>query len=62
MFRQVHAGHQFKTGDDLILEVFRRIFLLVEHAVDAVAEAETLLQRLQMDIGGAGTEGFQNEQ
>ena len=62
MFGQVHAGHQFKTGDDLVLEVFRRVFLLVEHAVDAVAEAEAFFQRLQMDIGGAGTEGFQNEQ
>ena len=51
----VERGHDFQAGDDGILEELDALGHggLVEHAVDAVADAEVLAERLEMDVGGA---------
>ena len=46
----VHLGHDLDAADDVRLKVFRRAFHFAERAVDAVADAEFLLHRLQMNI------------
>ena len=46
----VELGHDLETRGDGALHLERRRHHLVEHAVDAVAHAELLLERLDVDI------------
>ena len=53
----VELGHQLEAGDDGGLQFARRMLLAEEHAVDAVADAEFLLERLDVDVAGALLDG-----
>ena len=53
---KLHVGHELEALQDCALEAARRGFLLAQHAVDAVADAEARLHRLEVDVGGAGDE------
>ncbi len=46
----VDAGDELEPGRDLVLQVHRRLHVLVQHAVDAQAHAEFLLVGLEMDV------------
>ena len=58
----LHARLNLDSLDDRGLEALRRRVHVLEGAVDAVADAEAVLKRLQMDIGGAALEGFHDDQ
>ena len=59
----VEVGHDLDTGDDGALQAvqLRRDIHLVEHAVDAVADAELRLLRLDVDIRRALAVGFRDD-
>ena len=59
-FRDAHVRHDLEAADDGGLKFFRRIGHDLEHAVDAVAQAQPLFQRLEMDITGAQAVRFQD--
>ena len=46
----VELRHDLEARDDRVLELHRRLHRLVEHAVDAVADAEGLLVGLDVDV------------
>ena len=48
----------FRRRDDGGLQLARRRLLVEEHAVDAEADAEFLLERLDVDIAGALLDGL----
>ena len=49
----IQLGHQLQARDDGGLQLARRRLLVEQHAVDAVADAEFLLERLDVDVAGA---------
>ena len=53
----VELRHQLHAGDDRRLQLARRIVLLIEHAVDAIANAKFLLERLDVNVAGALLDG-----
>ena len=53
----VEAGHDLDARDDRGAELGRRRLDLAQHAVDAVADAQALLERLDVDVRGAGVDG-----
>ncbi len=59
--RDGDVGHDLQTGDHGELEALRGIVRLDEHAVDAVADAETFFQGLQMNVGGAAPDGLEDD-
>ena len=56
-----HIGLDLEAADNGGLEAFGRRFHLVQHAIDAVADAKSLRQRLEMNIRGAHFEGLDDE-
>ena len=57
-FGDVELRHQLDAGDDGGLHFARRRFLRVQDAVDAVADAELLFERLDVDVAGALLDGL----
>ena len=57
----VEAGHDLDAGDDGGGEVGRRGFGFVEDAVVAVADAETVFEGLDVDVGREGLDGAGDE-
>ena len=53
----VELGHQLQARDDGGLQFARRRFLVEEHAIHAEADAEFLLERLDVDVAGALLDG-----
>ena len=49
----IELGHQLDARDHGGLQFARRRFLIVEHAIDAIADAELFFERLHVDIAGA---------
>jgi hypothetical protein len=49
----VELAHDLDAARDGVLQLERRLHLLDEHAVDAVADAELLLVGLDVDVAGA---------
>jgi hypothetical protein len=49
----VERAHDFEAAGDGVLELDRRLHLLHQHAVDAVADAELLLVGLDVDVARA---------
>src|SRR5690606_10294152 len=49
----VELGHDLDAADHRRGEVGRRAFALLQHAVDAVADLQPVLERFDVDIGGA---------
>ncbi len=59
----VHVRHDFQARDDRALEhaKLRRHGDFVQDAVDAVADAEVVFERLDVDVGGALVDGFADD-
>ena len=53
----IQLGHQLQARDDGGLQLARRRFLVEEHAVHAEADAEFLLERLDVNVAGALLDG-----
>ena len=51
-FRNVELRHQFEPADNSGLEFARRRLLVRQDAIDAITDAEFLLERFDMDVGG----------
>jgi hypothetical protein len=51
----VEVGHDLDARGDRVLQLERRLHHLVEHAVDAVADAELLLVGLDVDVARAAS-------
>ena len=60
VLREIHARHELETADDAFLQIFRGVLHLVQHAVDAIADSETFLEWLQVDVRRTRAEGFEN--
>ncbi len=62
-FGDVHAGHDLDAGDErrLVTLQLRRHGGLMEDAVNAIADAQLVLLRLEMDVSGAVLEGLPND-
>ena len=60
LFGDVHAGHDLDAGDQggLVALQLGRHGRLVQDAVNAVADAQLVLRRLEMDVRGAVLEGL----
>src|ERR1700730_7436753 len=58
----VELGHDLHAADDRCLQLHRRLHRLVEHAVDAVADAEVLLVRLDVDVARALLDRVEQDQ
>ena len=56
--RDVHLGHQLHARGHRRLQPAGRRFLVEEHAVDAVADPERVLEGLDVDVGGLGGDGI----
>jgi hypothetical protein len=54
-------GHELEARDDRRLQALGRPLHLLQHAVDAEAHAETLLQRLEVDVRGLAADGVDDE-
>ncbi len=52
----VELGHDLDARDERVAQLQRRMHHVVEHAVDAEADAHLLLVRLDVDVGGAALE------
>ena len=50
-----------EAADDGGLQALGRALHLVQHAVNAVPDAETLVQRLEVNVRGADPEGLHDE-
>ena len=60
--RDAHrAGHDLEPADDGGLQTFRRRLHFLEHAVDAEADAEFFVERLEMNVAGARAMGFDQQ-
>ena len=57
----VERRHDLDARGDGVLELERRLHDLFEHAVDAVADAEHLLEGLEVDVAGAPLDGAGRE-
>jgi hypothetical protein len=53
----VEVREDLEAGDQRRLHLGRRPHDLLEHAVDAVADADVLLVALEVDVGGAAGDG-----
>ena len=54
LFRDAHrAGHDLEPADDGGLQPLRRRLHFLEHAVDAKADAEFFVERLEVNVAGA---------
>ncbi len=62
LFCDVEARHDLETTDDRSLKALRWIGHDLEHTVDAVAEAEPLFQRFQMNIARLEAVGLKDHQ
>ncbi len=60
-FGDGHVGLDFKPADDRGLQPLGRAFHLVQHAVNPVADAEGLGQRLQMNVRRPRLERLHNQ-
>ena len=58
----VDAGDELEPGRDLVLQVHRRLHVLVQHAVDAQAHAELLFVGLEMDVRSPLDDGVVEDQ
>src|SRR5438093_1501616 len=58
----VHFGHDLDAGGDGGLQAARRRLLIVEDAVDAIPDAQRVLERLDVDVGGLGRDRVLDEQ
>ncbi len=58
----VEVGHDLDARGDGEREVLWRGDHLVEHAVDAVADLELVLERLEVDVGGLVLDGLQQHE
>ncbi len=58
----VEIGHDLEPADDRRREMRRRRRRGLQHAVDAIADAQPIGERLEMHVGGARLERFENEQ
>ena len=56
----VQLGHQLQARNDGGLQLARRRFLIEQHAVHAEADAEFLLERLDVDVAGALFDGLRD--
>ena len=54
----IQLGHQLEARDDGGLQFARRRFLVEEHAIHAEADAEFLLERLDVNVAGALLDGL----
>ncbi|MNM94699.1 hypothetical protein D3C81_1071160 [compost metagenome] len=52
-FGDVELGHDLDAADHCGGEVHRRAFAIDQHAVDAVTHLQAILERLDVDVGGA---------
>ncbi len=62
LLRDAHVGHDLEAADHGGLKLLRRVGHHLEHAIDAVTEAQALLQRLEMDITGAQAMRLENHE
>ena len=63
LFRNAHrAGHDLETAGDGGVKLFRRAGHLLEHAIDAKAHPEFLLERLEVNVAGAMVVGVEEKQ
>ena len=53
--------HELEAGDNRRLEALGRPFHLLQHAVDAETDAETFLERLEVDVRRLATDGVDDE-
>ena len=58
----VEVGHDLDARDHRRGKAFRRRLHIVQHAVDAVPDGETVLERLDVDVGRAHVEGVRDQQ
>ena len=58
----VHLRHDLDARDDRGLQAPRRRLLVVQDAVDAVADAQRVLERLDVDVRGLGVDGVLDEE
>ena len=61
LFRDVHAGNDLDARGDLVLDGERRLRDFLQHPVNAVADAVKLLVRFEMQVGGAGVDGIEQD-
>ncbi len=61
-FRDAHVRHDLEAADHGGLELLRRIGHDLEHAVDAIAQPQALLQRFEVNITGAQAVRFQDHE
>ena len=60
-FGDVEVGHDLDAGDEGGLQALGGGHDLVEHAVDAEADAEDLFVGLEVDVGGAAADGIDQD-
>ena len=60
-FGDVEARHDLQAGRDLLRELHRRRGDLLQHAVDAVADAVDLLVGLEVDVRRAAADRIQHD-
>ena len=58
----VQLGHDLEPRDDRVAQLHRRLHHFVEHAVDAVADAELLLVGLDVDVRRVALDGVGEDQ
>src|SRR5439155_22146667 len=58
LFGDVHAGHDLQTGDERAFHAERDAVALDAFAVDAVADADAVLHRLDVNIRSAVAHGL----
>ena len=58
LFRNVETGHELEPQRHRVGDLRVGLGLDVQHAVDAVADAQALLLRLDVDVGSAHPQGF----
>ena len=50
LLRDVHAGHDLQAGDQPFVDPLRQVHHFLEQAVEAVADEDALLHRLDVDV------------
>src|SRR2546425_5163727 len=58
----VHLGHQLDPRGDRVTQTARRRLLIEQDAVDPIADAQRVLERLDVDVGRLGGDGVLDEQ
>ena len=61
LLRDVELRHDLDARDERVAQAERRVHHVVEHAVDAEADAHLLLVRLDVNVGRAALEGVDQE-